>query len=292
MLSKEELAAVDLLIWQRTGALAARLSGCNQSTISRRLARATDVFGMRLRRIQGEWNSWGCDGLLALERQLHQLGRLLGHGPLRLEVAPYLGPFLASPPPPGWVLGPMDHVGVQRPLQLIRDRVIEAWVTDNLLELDDQLISGEELDVFPLVRFAVWLVGDRGHPLIGAGRLSVADRRSFPSLRIPEAQLPRCSALFDAMGLGTVPVTMRRYHPSLWEGRGREARALLYGTPFNCHLHPRLVTIEPEPLLWNTVVLICRRDVAMEVPIAELKSLLCARFARLTACLDHLRLLR
>lgn len=292
MVSQEELAAVDLLVWQRTGAQAARLSDCNQSTISRRLARVSDVFGMRLRRIQGEWNSWDRDGLLAMERQLHQLARLLGHGAPRLELSPYLGPFLAMRPPPGWVLGPMDHVGILRPLELIRDRIIEAWITDNLLELPHPLIPMEELDVFPLVRYPVWLVGEQGHPLAAAGRLSVADRRAFPSLRLPALAFPRVSALCEALGLGTVPVSMRRYDHALWEGRSREGGTLLYGTPFNCHLHPHLLPIEPEPLFWNTVALICRRDLAAEPMIVELKGLLCARFARLSVSLDHMSLLR
>jgi hypothetical protein len=292
MVSQEELSAVDLLIWQRTGALAAQLSGCNQSTVSRRLARAAEVFRIRLRRIKGEWNVWGQDGLLLMERQLHQVGRLLGHGALRLEVSPYLGPFLAASPPPGWVLGPMDHVGVGRPLQLIRERVIDAWITDSTLELPHPAMPSGELDVFPLVRFPVFLVGDRSHPLAGSGGLSAEDRRSFPSLRIPSEGFPRVAALFEAMGLGSLEVGMRRYDPSLWEGRASEGGTLLYGTPFNCHQHPALVAIDSNPLLWNTVALVCRRDLAAEARIGDLKVLLCARFAQLAASLEHLRLLR
>jgi hypothetical protein len=84
MVDREDLEALDAILWRRTGQLAAAALGCHQATISRRLARCRQVFGVAMWRQQGEWE---CDGspLLALERHLHQLGRFLGHAPLRIE---------------------------------------------------------------------------------------------------------------------------------------------------------------------------------------------------------------
>lgn len=48
-----ELAALDLLLWQRTRQRAAAALGCNQSTVSRRLASTIETFGLRLSRSQG-----------------------------------------------------------------------------------------------------------------------------------------------------------------------------------------------------------------------------------------------
>lgn len=137
LVTEEELEALDFTIWWRTGQRAALALNCNQSTISRRVRSCLQVFGLQLERCGGEWELLGDSQLLALERQVHQLLRLIRGGPLRLEASDRAGPLLARPAPPGWITGCFDHVGMARPLQLLRERVIDVWLASDQSGLPD-----------------------------------------------------------------------------------------------------------------------------------------------------------
>lgn len=80
MVSPEELGALDLMLWLRTGQLAAQRLGCTQSTVSRRVAHCSATFNLKLSRGGGEWQLRGHQPLLAMERRVHQVYRLLGKG--------------------------------------------------------------------------------------------------------------------------------------------------------------------------------------------------------------------
>lgn len=275
MVTLEELSALDLLVWHRNGKLAAGISGCNQSTISRRLSRALEAFHLTMRRRRGEWELEGPTLLLQMERQLHQLARLLGQEPLRIEISPYVAPFLVRPEPPGWILGTLDHFGVAQPLRLLKDRVIDAWVCDMALELEPEELP--ELRVLPLYRQPVLLAADREHPLARIDGLDLADFARFPSLRLPEGALPRIEARLAALGFGDVPVQLRHYDPADWEGRTADGVTLAYTTPFNRLLQPSLVPLRSTPLFQSGGSLLCRRDVADHGAIEQLYALLCSR---------------
>ena len=286
MVTLEELAALDLLLWQRNGKRAAMASGCNQSTISRRLNRAVEAFQLTLRRRGGEWEVEGSTQLLQMERHLHQLGRLLGQEPLRLELCPYVAPFLVDPPPPGWILGTLDHVGVAQPLRLLHERVIDAWVCDTALELLPRELP--DLQVFHLYRQPVLLAAHRDHPLARIGGLSHADFARFPSLSLPEGALPHMQAQLASLGFGDVVVQMRQYDPGDWEGRTADGVTLAYTTPFNRLLQPDLVPLRCAPLLQSGGLLLCRRDVADHGAIAQLHTLLCGRLQQWLPRLEQL----
>ncbi|MFM7734341.1 MAG: hypothetical protein ACKO6F_12960 [Cyanobium sp.] len=204
MVTLEELEALDLLVWRRTGLQASMVLGCNQSTVSRRLARAVEVFG------------------LALQRRLYQRCRLLGRQLLRLEMSPLLAPLLACQPPSGWRLGTLDHIGMARPLQLLRERVIDAWLIDNSHDLpppDDPGIAG-----FDLFRYTLLLAADPCHPLAGVQGLRRGDLARFPVPQLPPEEFPSTSRCLSAFGLGGLEVSSRRYDPADWEGRTRDLR--------------------------------------------------------------------
>jgi hypothetical protein len=168
MVGVEELASLDFVLWRRTGKQAARALGCNQSTVSRRLGRCLQVFQLKMRRISNEWDL-PFSLLLQMERELHQQCRLLGHLPLRLEACPLTAPLLAQPLPEGWIGGCYDHIGVDRPMQLLRERVIDAWICDAIDDLPP-----------PSMRPDLAL-----HPLAGERALTSTHLRSFPCLDIP-----------------------------------------------------------------------------------------------------------
>jgi DNA-binding transcriptional LysR family regulator len=203
MVGVEALASLDFVLWRRTGKRAARALGCNQSTISRRLGRCLEVFQLKMRRLHNEWNV-PFSLLLQLERERHQHCRLLGRLPLRLEACPLTGPLLAHPLPEGWIGGCYDHMGVERPMQLLRERVIDAWICDAVDDLPPP--SGRpDLALRPLWRNPGALHTAPGHPLAGDERaFTSTDLRSFPCLDIPAGAFERFPSLLHGLvPLGT-----------------------------------------------------------------------------------------
>lgn len=286
MVTLEDLAALDLLIWKRTGLEASRALCCNQSTVSRRIVRTVDVFALDLQRRQGEWQL--CVGLwlLAIERQLHQLCRLAGREPLRLEISPLLAPLLAAPPPPGWLLGTFDHIGMGRPLQLLRERVIDAWLIDNLLDLPP--LDDPEIRRFDLFRYPLRVAADARHPLVGVQGLCMEDLWRFPVPQLPAEQFPRTSRRFSDLGLGGWKVSASRYDSADWEGRSRDGATLVFGTPSNLALHNHLRPLDLEPLLWNGISLVFHRDLQEQAVIAALRELFVGRLVAQAGNLAHL----
>lgn len=278
MVSLEELSALDLQIWLRSGSLAARAACCNQSTICRRVDRTLRSFAVQLRRSAGEWFLRGDLELLAMERELHQLARLNGYEALRLEVSPLIGPLL-GPAPAGWRLGRGDILGLVRPLQLLRERVIDAWLIDNTVDLPPA--DDPEIARFDLFRYPLWLAAVEGHPLAGASALCLDDLRRFPVPQTPLPLFPNTGRHFATLGLAGPALRSRRYDPGDWEGRTADGVTLTFGTPFNLAQHPRLLRLDSDPLLINGVSLVVRRDRCEQRPLQELRRELQLRLQQL-----------
>ncbi|MEB3361514.1 MAG: hypothetical protein VKI42_05250 [Synechococcaceae cyanobacterium] len=151
MVTPEDLAALDLLLWLRTGQEAGSRLGVNQSTVVRRATTAAEVCRVKPKRVASEWILTGDTTLLAMERQVHQYYRLLAGAPLRLECTTWDVQALALPLPPGWIGGVFDHLSMARPMQLLRERVIDAWINCHHPDLTD--LDDPELVVLPLTRF-------------------------------------------------------------------------------------------------------------------------------------------
>ncbi|MEB3317674.1 MAG: hypothetical protein VKO39_05980 [Cyanobacteriota bacterium] len=292
MVSQDDLAALDLFLWHGSGPKAASLLRCNQSTISRRVQRCTDVFGMRLKRRQGEWVLSGRSMLLPMQREIHQLARLLGQSPLRLEGFPAGAAPLVSPPPPGWLIGPLDPVGTLPPLAFLRDRLIDAWLTDSADDLPSSLDFPAQ--VWPLARQPVKLLAHPNHPLVGETNLTLADLLRFPVPIIPPNGFPRSHAICADIGLGTVEISKRRYDPESWEGLTADQVTLVFTTPLNARVFSSLVPLDTGPLFTNRLALVCRADVGEHVKLQDLHCLLMARLQHLKSRhpqLDSLQLL-
>ncbi len=251
MVGLEELAALDLQIWLRTGPQAARALGCNQSTISRRVERTLGVFRLKLHRRGGEWHLRGHLQLLRMQRELHQCARFLGQEPLRLEISPLMVPLLAQPPLPGWRLGRGDMLGLLRPLQLLRERILDAWLIDNSVDLPAP--EDPEFVRFDLARYPLWL------------------------------------AAVDGLGLSGVTLRSRHYDPADWEGRTADGVSLTYATPFNLANHLELRPLDSEPLLSNGVSLVVRRDQPDQPAIQSLRAEVLRRFQLLQPRLPTLQ---
>jgi hypothetical protein len=292
VVTQDDLAALDLFLWHGNGPRAGAQLGCNQSTISRRVQRCTDVFGLRLKRRQGDWVLSAQSLLLQMEREIHQMARLHGQSCLRLEGFPVGSHPLVKPPPPGWAVGPLDAVGTGPPLALLRDRVIDAWLTDAAEDLTPALDFPAR--VWPLARQPITLLAHPGHPLVGETNLTLADLQRFPTTMIPAEGFPRSHAICADIGLGTVEIAKRRYDPDSWEGQTADQVTLAFTTPLNLRAFPSLRPIDSGPLFTNRLALVCRTDVGEHPRLQDLHCLLMARLQHLQSRhpqLERLRLL-
>jgi len=280
MVDLDELAALDLTLWLRHGATVAERLFCNPSTISRRLGRTRSVFALQLKRCQGEWELERPSLLLQLEREVHQFARVLGQAPLRLEICPYLQ-RLAQPPYEGWMLGVGDHFGVVRPLALLADRVIDAWLCDSLQDVPQGPDS--PFAVLPLVAMPVVVAADAAHPLVGVPGVGPADLQRFPSLALAPEAYPVSRGRMAAWGLanGSRPEFLPRYDPLDWEGITADRATLAYATPLSLGLHPFLAPLDCPPLFLGAAGLVCRRDQAAQEPILQLLAAIADRIRAL-----------
>ena len=217
MVEIDVLASLDALIWLRTGAAVAERFGVTQSTVSRNSSNALQCFELELTKLLGEWELQGDATLIGLERRVHQKHRWQGGRPLRLEAQYWLGPQLCQPLGTRWLAGNFDFLEVARPLQLLRDSVVDAWLgcAPDLPPADDP-----EIACFPLSRSRTFLVVGDGHPLLShEGELTLEDLRHFPQLPTPENAFPKVQAVMEQLGLWRPPANWRRYRPDRWEAR-------------------------------------------------------------------------
>lgn len=276
---------MDLLLWQGNGPKAAARIQCNQSTITRRVQRCLGTFGLAIKRREGQWGIFGSSLFLQMEREIHQLARLLGTEALRLEGFPAYSALLLKPSPPGWMLGPQDAMSTKRPLSLLRDRIIDAWLTDAAEDLPETF--DVPLTVWSLASQTISLSADAHHPLAGETNVTLSDLARFPLPIMPPEGFPRSHAICASLGLGSLDLAMRRYDPKSWEVKTADAVTMTYSTPLHARAFPSLVPLDAPPLFSNRLALVCREDVAQHARVLELYCLLKARLQHLRGR-DHL----
>jgi hypothetical protein len=286
MVTREDLEGLDHMLWHGNGPRAAVALQCNQSTISRRVQRCLGTFGLRLRRRSGGWVIQGPSLLLQMEREIHQLARVLGQHPLRLEGFPVGSSPLLKPPPPGWAMGPHDAAGIMAPLGLLKERIIDAWLTDAADDLPQN--PDFPIVVWPLAQQPITLIASAQHPLVGDTNLQISDLARFPIPIVPEESYPSSHALSAQLGLGTFHTEVRRYEPQGWEGLTGNHLTLVHTTPLNARAHPDLVALDSVPLFTNRLALVCREDVATYERLQDLHCLLKARLQYLQKAHPHL----
>ena len=247
MISLEKLAALDLCVWLRSGEEAARRLAITQPNVSRRLRQVLSCFDLRLQNPEREWEVTGPPThleMLSLERHVHQAARWRGLAPLRIEGTYWSGPLLLSPEPEGWIGGRHDIVGVERPMQWLRQGVIDVWLAGgpDWPEPDDP-----DFAVLPLCRMPVHLVVAPGHPLLQRlkpeGSLSWEDVAAFPSLALPPGTYPKVEDSLRGLGLWSSPSRMSRYRRDLWEGKGEQELMVAYATVLSEQIAGALVRL-------------------------------------------------
>ena len=224
MVALEQLEALDLVQWLRSGAAAARSSHCDESSITRRTRASLKALGLQLSR-GSEFGLVGHATLLDLQRLVHQQARFLGHRPLRLDATHYIRQQLCAPPVPGWVLGPCDHRGNGAMLGLLQGRVIDALITTDLKGLP----SCPELTVISLWDWPGELVVSSCHPLAHERGLNRGDIDMFPMLTLPDDLYPELASAIHAMGFGGT-ILLNRYDVGSWDLITEDAKTISYGS--------------------------------------------------------------
>ena len=279
MLDQDVLAAFDGLLWLRTGEAVAERLGCTPSTVSRLQRRCAALMGVNLERQAGEWQVTGDTTLLEMERDVHQMARFLKHRPLRLEATYWSAPLLCTPLPSRWLLGLCNIVGIARNLQLVRERIVDAW----LAGLPD--VPGEddpELTSLVLCHMPVHLVAAPTHPLCRQPSVRLEDLQAYPSLGLPAGAYPQVEAALKAMGLWNTTVRMRRYQRELWEGQTEAAVTVGYGTALSLRLSDQQQVALPLQLpITSGEALVVRREHRHHPCILALATTLRRRLQRL-----------
>ena len=291
MLSLDLLAALDLYVWLEREEKVAQKLALHQSTVSRHVRSALKTFDLRLDRSAAHKAFLGDDvALLAGERWVHQLARLRGRAPLRLDAAFSSGPWFAPHLPPGWISGMFDLPGKARPLQLLEERVIDAWIGSYQPDMPEP--DHPTFLVLDLLRWPVHLLAAPDHPLAGERNLDPADLARFPSLALPSGWFPRTEAHLRAQNLWNDPVRMQRYDPSSWEGRSEDGVTMLYGSSFSEALQPGTIHLDWNLDLMAGDALVVRRDLAGEPSIEQLVGQLCSRAGELSRRFEDVDLVR
>lgn len=229
----ELLAALDGLIWLRTGHQVASRFNLNQSTVSRNSKKCAQEFGLSLVRRQSEWSIDGDPTLLNLERYVHQVSRWRENKPLRLEAQHWSAPLLCTPTPSGWIAGNFNYLEYERPLKLLKERVIDAWISSypDALSDDDPNFTAIRLSRLPML-----LVVQEGHPLLELGSEITFDNVArFPFLPLPSGSFPRVQSVLGKLGLWPTPTGPTEFD---WRGRSDiEDLMVGFSTPLTLPLY-------------------------------------------------------
>jgi DNA-binding transcriptional LysR family regulator len=268
VLSLGQLAVLDLYLWLEREAAVAELLDVHQSSISRHVRSALKTMELRLDAGGAHRTLLGDQELLAGERGVHQLARLRGRAPLRIDATYSSGPWLLSSPPAGWLVGRFHLPGLARPLELLRDRVIDAWVGSYQPDLPGP--DDPEWWVLDLLREPVQLLAAPDHPLAGEKGLQPGDFDAFPSLALPTGWFPQTEQILRNQGLWHDIVRLQRYDPSSWEGRCADGVTLTYGQSLTEALQPTTVRLDWNLGLTTGEALVVRRDLLDQAPIQRL----------------------
>jgi DNA-binding transcriptional LysR family regulator len=273
MLTPDALQSLDYLIWLGSGEHAAQHSHCSQSAISRRAAHAAEVLEVRLRKSTNGWCTEPHCHLLSLERQVHQLNRFLKTKQLRLESDHWAGREIVSDLPSQWICGRPGRIGIQRPMQLVRERIIDAWISCSKPDLpseDDPVFAVYEIANVPLR-----LAGANGHPLAGESGLTTSDLIQYPSLGLASECYPQFGALLKQRGLWRQTINLDTYEFQDWEGRATNSLATIPVNSLSTDFRGGLRALDWSTGMQDCIALIVRRDLSEQAEIQHL--------------LDHLR---
>jgi len=284
MVTQEQLAALDLLIWLKTTEQAAQLAFSNQSTICRRTQSVLRQFGLKLERGPSGRRPAGDLELLDLERQVHQQARFRGHHPLRLHVPYWTRREALRDLPEGWCANPLlPDLVCDDPVTLLREHILDACLVTptQLPACQDDLVLLDlyrrpiQLNLFPRSDDHPTDLRDRFWWQQENGQLNL---RLLPFL--PESCRQRSSDWFKALAAGPAgsrPERLRRLEPSRYAGQSLTVAFLTPEMRAAQDLPSQVEeTVQPYPYVERLAVL---AEHAAEPAVLRLQEQLQSRFA-------------
>ncbi|MFM7265138.1 MAG: hypothetical protein ACKOZW_06020 [Cyanobium sp.] len=269
--SPDSLIALDHLCWLGSGREVAARLGCNPSTISRKAESCAVSLGLLLRKRFGLWSLYGNGDRLQAERDLHQRYRFAGYGPLRLEVCAELADPLSVVPHPAWTSGGQRHLTSRRPLDMLEQRVIDAWLCSFCEELPSE--EPPFWQVLDLATLPLLLLADAGHPLVASANGHSPDGAALSQcscLGPPDHGLPHRQALLRRLGLPQHPQPLERYDASKWDEPLNDGCTLRPGLIFDLHQHPGWCAVPLSLAHEARLGLVLRRDLVDQAPAQAL----------------------
>ena len=281
MISLDHLEAFDHYLWLGSGTAAGERLGCDQSTIWRQCASVCSRYrlpdAIRLKQ-QGLAAAAEVPAeLLRMERRVHQLYRFLRRQRLRLHAYLWSSRLLLPELPSPWQTLPADGDATRvQPLELLEERVIDAWMAP-APELPADLPS--HLVALPLYTLPLQVLVHATSPLAREQRPpleQVAERTHLRMLDFVPSQACRCTEWLDGQLLGAeaspplvapghqVANGIRATPPRL---RGRSRR---YGTTFTTMLLPQWHSLSWELPYRFEEFLVVLHDVSGHAPVQEL----------------------
>ena len=288
MISIDELKYLDFQIWLRSGEECAKRLFVAQSTISRRNSETLKTLNLKARKDNyGELITEGDTKFLKMERNIHQLYRLSNNKEkLRLEATFWAGPTLAKPAPEGWINGVWNHVGMTRPLHLIREGIIDAWISSYQPDLPEP--DNPDFAVIDLCKTPVKLVANKHHPLAKKINICKQDLESFPALSLPKGWFPRTEEKLRSHGLWSSETRMKRYKRELWEDKTEDQITLSYATCLGLEVMENLSILDYDLNLTSGESLIVKKSLINNKKIQSLLSCLKKRVIEKSKIHDEL----
>lgn len=291
VVSVELLAALDALLWLRTGERAASYLQCTQSTVSRQCRRCLELFGLKMVKRAGEWRLLGDQTLLDLQRGVHQLLRWRQGSGLRLDTQHWCRHLLEPAAPWPWVSGNSNFFEYAQPLELLRRGVLDAWLCSA-----PDLPEHPDLHAVQLTAMPMQLVVKPGHPLLERGeQLRFADLADYPVLPLPDGAFPRAQRVLEELQLWSCPERDRRVRQAAWVGQVPvEELMIAFNTPLRMAAGDTDGYV-PLPLSLPLLVgeaLVVKREYATSPHLATLVDGLCSRARQLGARLPQVEVLR
>lgn len=285
LITIEDLSCLDYQIWLRSGEECAKRLFTAQSTISRRNAETLKILNLKMRRNEiGEWILEGDTRLIKMERIIHQLYRFADNNEkLRLEATFWAGPTLATLVPEGWVNGVWDHAGMTRPLHLIREGIIDAWIASYQPDLPEE--DDPDFAVIDLCTTPVRLVANKHHPLAKKKGICKQDLEAFPSLSLPKGWFPRTEEKLSSHGLWSTEAKIKKYRRDRWEGRTEDQVTLSYATCLGLEIMENLMILDYDLNLTSGEGLVVKKSLAEDKRIQSL--LLCLKKRVLEKSMVH-----
>ena len=214
-----------------------------------------------------------------MERNIHQLYRLSNNEEkLRLEATFWAGPTLAQPAPEGWVNGVWNHVGMARPLHLIHEGIIDAWISSYQPDLPEP--DNPDFAVIDLCKTPVKLVANKHHPLAKKKDICKQDLESFPALSLPKGWFLLTEKKLRSHGLWSTEARMKKYRKELWEDKTEDQITLSYATCLGLEVMENLIVLDYDLDLTSGESLIVKRSLMDNEKVHSLLSCLKERILK------------